>query len=255
LGESTSYAKIRPTLSIRRLTIEADAIVIAEPLDTQPNVMPQKYRVLEVLQGASFAVDGEVKLSKEGLPKLALDERTSRFFSRENATPPEIDKALLFIQPPFEGLPARNGEVYAQVRALAKSGEALVPQQPEFSDDPLYLLPRKDVTWDGMLAKVRADLPAVNHVRELRAIADPAQRNEALLDWIRAHRSEFGGGHFEGSSKGWATYEYKLFEWIYESCRPEDSWAALTLDFELNGRPWFDFPSFCSTEGRSLVLS
>ncbi len=254
LCKSLSYGALRPTLSIRRLAIEADAIVIAVPLDPKPGEMPHRYRVVEVMQGTEYGVGDEVVLHQDALPELTPSKFAQSLRGGDKVAPPEIDKALLFIMPPVDGWPVVDGTVRADIRALAKTGEALLPQQV-INPGAQFMLPLKGVTWEGMLVKVRAELPEVNHVRELRAIEDPAQRNRALLDWIRAHKGEFGGG-FEGQTEGWATYEYKLFEWIYESCVPEDCWAAIELMVEIHGRPdSLSVPSFCSPEGRSLLLS
>jgi hypothetical protein len=80
-----------------------------------------------------------------------------------------------------------------------------------------------------------------------------------LLAWIEQHRHEFGKPTVDVEGKddaGWGELETKVFDWVLESCRPEDCWAAIKVFAELNqGRsPTLRSPSFGNTTGRKFLL-
>jgi len=91
----------------------------------------------------------------------------------------------------------------------------------------------------------------------LLKIDDPAKRNQALFEWIKKHKKEYGRlWQVKGeSSSGWGTLDWKPFQLILETCRPEDAWRALKLFHELDHRPGYGPYShaFGSLYGRAIL--
>lgn len=243
-----------PTLSIRYMTIEADEIVLVEPANPKAGVLPRRYKAISVLEGSDIKPGQEIVVRNDGLYKLGSPE-WMRLKSDAKKPPTQIMKALLFLKRPAKEASEKGYRpVLSGIRALAKSGEVLVPRQL-MNPGPQYLLPKKGEDWDAMLAQVRSDLPRIAKIRELGRIRDRRRRNKAVFEWIGKHKKEFGGGYFGGRSKGWASLEQQLFDWLMESCIPEDCWRAIELSAELGTGPERSHPSFCSPRGRELLMA
>ena len=242
-----------PTLSIRYMTIEADVIVVGAPVVAQDGALSSKYKVTRVLKGPESLVGREVTLRDEGLYSLPSPSWLS---GDEGVEPtPRITRALLFLRVPGDD-EIQNGyrTVLSGIRALTEKGSVLVPQQ-FMNPGPQYLLPMKGETWDAMLAQVVEDSPKIAQILRLGDIVDRGKRNQVIFTWIQEHRDEFGGGYFGTQGKGWASLEQKLFDWIMESCIPEDCWRAIQLSSALGTDPQRSHPSFCSKEGRALLMA
>ncbi len=250
---SQVLAEVLPTLSIRYMTIKADEIVVGEPAEPKAGVLPSRYKTISVLKGSDIRAGQEIVVTNGGLYKLGPPQWLRK--SNAKKAPPQIVKALLFLKRPTKEAGEKGYRtVVSGIRALAKSGEVLVPQQ-QMNPGPLYLLPKKGQDWDAMLAQVRSDLPRIAKIRELGTIRDHRRRNKAIFEWIGKHKKEFGGGYFGGKSKGWASLEQQLFNWLMESCIPEDCWRAIELSAELGTGPNGTYPSFCSPRGRELLMA
>ena len=250
---SPAPAYDNPTISIRYLTILSNLIVVAEPVESKPGVLPTKYKVLDLIHGtdvkAGQTISVEVREIELSRPRWSNDEKP--------ATELQIEKALLFLTVSHDDpLEPKFKMLSSGIRAVAKTGQILVPQQLS-NPGPQYLLPVKDYPWKGVIAQIREDLPKIAQIRALGAIADRAERNRAIFKWIGEHKDEFGGGFFyqDEKPKGWASAEQKLFDWIMESCIPEDCWRAIVLAKELGTGHGGIFPSFCSPAGRELLLT
>ncbi len=245
-------AEFMPTLSIRHMTIEADEIVVGEPADPKAGVLPSRYKAISVLKGKDIRVGQEIVVRNE-VYQLGPPEWSRKPGAKKS--PVQIVKALLFLKRPTKDAREKGYRtVLSGIRALAKSGELLVPQQT--GRGGLYLLPKKGQDWDTMLAQVRSDLPKIAKIREIGTIRDRRKRNKAIFEWIEKHKKEFGGGSFFGGwSKGWATLEPQLFNWLMESCIHEDCWRAIELSAELGTGPNGTYPSFCSPRGRELLMA
>lgn len=247
-----SLAENLPTLSIRYMTIEADEIVVAEPVDSRAGVLPARYKVIRALKEGDIQVGQEVVIKDENTYRLGFPERWQK--PGEKQPPPRIVKALLFLKRPVK--PDGNEGYYtvlSGIRALSENKEILVPQQ-FINPGPHYLVPKKGENFEAMVTQVKRDLPVIKEIRELGTIADQRKRNEAIFQWIDEHKDEFGGGHFGRRSKGWASLEPQLFDWVMESCIPEDCWRAIELSMKLGTGPERQRPSFCSPRGRELLL-
>ena len=255
-----------PTLSLRELVIQAASVVVAEPLDPLDAAAPARrgaadrtvrFRVLAVLKGTELRAKDVVAVRGLSLHRFARPAWAQPQGGK--GKPPEVVKALLFLRPRTRDEKGRERRlVISGLRCLTKGGEVLRPEQ--FSNPgPYFMAPVKDATWADVLARVRADETAIGAVTALKAIGEPRKRNEAILQWIAAHRDEFGGGFFaRAKQKGWGSLESGVFEWIMASCIPEDCWRATTLYIELHpgaATAPTQKPSFGSPEGRKLLLS
>ncbi len=241
-----------PTLSLRNLAIEADIIVIGEPIDSKPDVVPNRYRVIEVLKGAGLTPGTEILVPAEREYRM---RRNWWRAPRDDKQTERITRALLFLRE----RPDRDPEsgyrtVCSGIRPLTEDGGLLLPVQAGMIPGPFIFLLDEEGSWDAMLKEVRNDLPKIARVVGLRGIEDRSERNKAVFTWIESHREEFGGGWNHGQ-KGWASLESDVFEWIMESCIPEDCWRAIELYTEIGTRPEKFHPSFCSPKGRELLMA
>jgi len=234
------------------MAIQADLIVVGEPLGEQGDDVPARYRVTKVLKGGVELVGEELALS--GGSAIAMTSAWSHI-GREKGPVWKIKKALLFLT---RGRGKEPKESYRLVlsgaRVLSEKGVILVPKQFH-NPGPLSLVADEAETWEGMQKRVREDLPRIREIRDLETIEDLTKRNEVIFKWIEEHKDELGGGYLNHQKQGWASLERALFDWIQESCRPEDCWKAMILAAELKTGPERSHPSFCSKEGRALLVA
>jgi hypothetical protein len=240
-------AEMCPTMPIRYMAIEADVILVGAPVGDHGKSVPSKYKVIKVLKGSKSLVGQEVVIRDE--KRYSLSPPSWQGDEKEKPTP-RITKAMLFLRNPgVNKTPKGYRTVLSGIRALTEKGTLLVPQQL-MNPGGQYLLPMKGETWEAMLAQVKKDMPSIAEMLRLGKIADPGKRNQAILTWIKNHRDHFGV-----KGKSWYSLEYRLFDWVMESCIPEDCWAAIQLSSEIGIRPQKFHPSFCSKEGRKLLLA
>ncbi|TET39176.1 MAG: hypothetical protein E3J72_01175 [Planctomycetota bacterium] len=262
-------AEYLPTLAIRELTISSENIVIAKPVgilhpETAPGAKPKtsaEFRILEVLKGSSFKAGDTIRVKRADMYHLGK----LRWHTRENEKPPihTVEKGVLFLET-YVGSKKEKilRFVCSGIRYLTKEKKVLVPFQ-YINPGDYYLVPVAGLDWDGLIKKVRADITAVGKVFALKEIKDPVERNEAIFKWIETHRKEFGGSYFLSLNRkkeetGWGSLEWKVFQWIMESCIQEDCWQAVKLYVEIKPTrrhgPDSNAPSFSFPEGRKLLL-
>ena len=241
-----------PTMSLRYLAIEAEVIVIGHPVAAEVDILPMRYRVDEVLKGPSQLASQEIMVKNEGVYDPSLTP--GPWVNKDTVPVHRVEKALLFLKAPMKGEEGKGyGTVLSGIRALSDDGRLLVPTQ-FMNPGSQYLVPTKDQKWVTMLAKVSDDLPKIASIRELEKIKDPSKRNQAVFEWVESHKDEFGNGYFGDDTKGWASLEPKLFDWVMASCIAVDCWRALKLRQQFNIGPQGFHPSFSSKAGRQLLL-
>jgi hypothetical protein len=259
-------AETLPTFSLRELVIRGDLVVVARPLDppyvpegatAEQAEKPVRFEVLDVLKGsAAKAGDtilvGNMALYRLGKPWLSRDER-----AREATA--EIEKGLLSICVHDKDGETEYSLLVSGARYLTTSKQVLYPVQ--FMNPGGYcLVPEKDADWASLLQTVREDAAVVEHVMALRRIEDASERNRALMQWIREHRDDAGGGMFLGSKDtGWGSLQVDVLGWIMDSCIPIDCWDAIKLAVDIypgaRSVPDSNAPSFGSRAGRQLLLN
>jgi hypothetical protein len=228
-----------PHFTPRELVVQATTVVRATPL--QPWA-PRRFRVTEVLKGDGQRVGESVTLDDMAPHDWQVYE--------ENLPPGHkprqrrVVEALLFLGPRPRLRPVLSG-----LRFLADDGAVFVPRQLR-NPGGYFMAVRRDVDWDALGAKVRADCAAVRALAERRSLAVPAVRNRALLDWVRQHRRDFGG------ADGWGDLEQDVFAWVLAGGRPADAWEAARLYAELHDGAAVPLrsPAFASRPGRALLL-
>lgn len=237
-----------PPRPIRALTIDAEIIVAAEPIDRQDDTIARHYRVTEVLHGPMDLAGTTVRILEHREYRRRLPTLP------ESTTPLEpLGRTLLFLRHPREKLLSDQYEfVRAGLRATNAQETILAPTQP--GDLRFYLLtPEKGATWEGVLTRVREDLPRIAEIRALGTIPDRTRRNEAIFQWIAQHRSELAMDP-RGEGIGWGALQEQLFEWVLESGQAEACWKTLELATEVGGWPQRSAEVFCTPEGRTLLL-
>ncbi len=239
--------------SLRSLAIDASLIIEGEPVGAEPGIMPEKFKVSQVLKGEGHLTGTTIKIIDQGELKL------TSFWERDELGKPVtrgITKALLFLteSKDADGKPT-HVLLLSGIRAISSKGEVLLPVQ-FMNPGPLTLSTAFEGMhgWDEIIARVRDDMPKIERILAMEKIADPAERNRVVLAWIKSHKDEFGGGYWEGNEKGWAQIEWMVFEWVLATCIPDDAWRATELAVELNVGSRESFPSFCSPRGRELLL-
>jgi hypothetical protein len=235
----TARAEELPHFTPRELVVQARNVVRGTPLEP---LTPRRFRVTEVLKGDGLRIGESIALDELAPHDLQVYE--------ENLPPGHkprqrrIVEALLFLGPRPRLRPVLSG-----LRFLADDGMVLVPQQLRNPGDYVMAV-RRDVDWDGLVAKVRVDCAAVRTLEERKSLAVLAVRNRALLDWVQMHRRDFGG------PDGWGELEQEVFAWVLDSGRPADAWAAARLYAELHDGIAVPLrtPAFANRAGRALLL-
>jgi hypothetical protein len=106
------------------LTVEAEVIVIGEPVALDGKTLPLKYRIVKVLKGPEALAKQEITLDNDGEVYSF-----SPPYDEDKPKPlPTITRALLFLENPKEG-GARYLPVLSGIRALTKADGLLVPTQ------------------------------------------------------------------------------------------------------------------------------
>jgi hypothetical protein len=243
-----------PTFSLRALSVQAPNIVLAVPVDART---PTRFKAAEVFRGSAIH-PGEV-FSLDGLSAENLQVHEETESSNQKPRQRRIAQALLFL-----GRPGHKGDrlsfppLASGLRFWTEEKELLVPEQLRNPGD-YVLMARPGMDWPALVRQVKADVAEVDRVLRMRNLAQAERRNQALLNWVERHRHEFGGGFFTRDGEepqGWGSLETWLFEWILESGRPEDSWAAARLYAGLyHGKaPHTPGAPFANRAGRHLLL-
>ena len=261
------HAEILPTFTLRELIIRADHIVVAEPVDSAVLTGKDlKFVVRDVLRSGRVKTGDSIAIRDMDYYKFDPPFGRPAKPNEDAETRPRCKQALLFLSDPQSRRnepadPSSFVLTISGVRYLTDKGKVLSPRQ-QMNPGPYFFVEQSGDDWAKLLDRTRLDCEAIAAVRGLREIADPAERNRTLFDWIEKHGPEFTGTYFNGVDDpygGWGSLENDVFVWILDSCRLDDALEAIKMSRSINKRPWFQWPSgntptFASIEGRKLLL-
>lgn len=263
LATGAARAESILTYSIRSLVVQSSTIVQARPVDpTMAKGQVQAFKVTEVLKGPAIRTGTTITVWGMEEYHLGMPDQLEKLAGGE---PSPVVRVILFLNPTggAEAKPGVFDLTHSGIRCLDANDNVLWPWQ-WMNPGGLNLVPEKGADWDKIIARVRSDVPKVAGAMALRGIKDPAERNQAIFAWIEKHRGEFKENHFAPAGgepnepPGWAELESDTFNWIMDTCRPDDGWRALKLAREVTGEPvqryGSDAPAFGSPEGRKLLL-
>jgi hypothetical protein len=262
LAATRAPAEVLPTLPLRELTIRADVVVIAAPLDA---TTPGRFRVRELLKGASPRPGAEFEVA--GIDACVRP--------RDQPDWHRVDAALLFLRETAGG---RLELVESGVRLYTRERAVWWPVQLQ-NPGAYRMLAERGVSWDATVLRVRADAVEAARVRSACATADVTRRDRSLFEWVDQHRDEFVGDRDlawmqvtrsvrnlgeEGASDvrdldalGWGELQLTPFTRILQGGEPSDCLRAVHLFAELNqGTMLPDAAAALGTrEGRALLLA
>jgi hypothetical protein len=264
---AVASAATMPTFTLREATIRADAVVVAEPLESlaTPTATNGPYKYLQAPSSRQFKVTEVLKGDFKSEQVIKVDQMEfyylfDRSWRDRGPKSRNVTRVLLYLEK--HRSPGAKGPdlVPSGLRAETDAGEVLWPYQ--FVNPGYYeLVPENNKQWEALLREAREEVKAVGAVFALREIPDAAERNRAILKWMREHEKEFSGRGFkkpDASTPGlfWGTLEFEVFRWILESGRLDDCWEALVLNRQLNYADWVpecDARPFRSPEGRKRL--
>jgi hypothetical protein len=230
--------------SLRKLCIDAPAVVLAAPLDP---AAPVRFRVLAVLRGRG--IEAGQTLAPTGLTLAAVQTFDESEAATQTRRPRCVSLALLYL---------REGPGHALLpgglRLCTDDGRVLAPAGPKGA-----LEVRPALRWPRVLARARADVAEVDRLLGYRRLARPRRRTEALLDWVQRHRGDFGAaaepGREDECPGGWEELQLAVFDWALEGASPADAWAVVRLYAELNRGevPQRSAASFAGAAGRAFL--
>ena len=266
-GEAgAAQAEILPTYTLRELVIQAGDIILAEPAD--PSVLTGedvKFVVREVVRSERLKAGDAIAIKDMSYYRFGNLFGRRGDHAKDEETAPRCKQALLFLDEPRPTRdeprdPSRFDLTISGVRYLTEQGKVMLPVQ-QLNPGPYFFAEQKGLEWKSLLDQIKLDVVAIADVRRLKEIKDPAERNDAILDWIEKHKDEFGGSYFNGARDtytGWGSLEHDVFVWILDSCRLDDAMRAIkawrAIDKKGFGWPTGEVPTFASTEGRKLLL-
>jgi hypothetical protein len=254
-------AEILPTLPLRELTIRADAIVLAEPLDSR---RPGRFRVNQLLKGAAPAPGAELDL--DGLERYIRPQEQIEWAG--------VDAALLFLRLADDG---RLEVVETGVRLHTRDRKVWWPVQP-VNPGGYRMVPETGVDWDVVLVSVRSDAGEVVRLRRACEVPDATRRDPWLLDWVERHRNQFTDGRDSGGAwfapalgtfnpedadtadlqtPGWGELQLLPFARVLQGRVPADCWRAVNLyaDVFAGATPPGAAAAFTGPEGRAWLLA
>ena len=172
--------------------------------------------------------------------------------------PLSVTHAILYLrQPEKDGAYTLT---LSGLHCVTQDGRMFMPFQ--WSNPGGYLLERVvEPSWEGLLAMVSKDVEALQSVRAMERIADPHERNLAVLGWIRQHRTEMAESPYipreatefpaasndalsrfwPGREEGWGRLGEEVFRCVMSTGIPQDSWEALEASMRRTRRvslPW-----------------
>jgi hypothetical protein len=254
-------AEFLPTFPLRELAVRADVVVLAEPVAA---ARPGTYRVRELLKGPAPRVGAQITVERiescvrpGEQPNLAL-----------------VDAALLFLR---ASATSRFELIESGVRLRMRDGKVWWPLQVH-NPGPYHMTPEAGVDWDTFVMRARSDAAEATRVQEACGLADVAQRDSCLLEWVERHRHEFSDGRegtwnpFSAASRnrapgeaqsteldafGWGQLQILPFARVLQGRVPADCLRAVSLYAELNRGAVSPgaAAAFASREGRKCLLA
>jgi hypothetical protein len=261
LAGRVARAEILPTLPLRELTIRADVIVVAEPLDT---ARAGRFRVTRLLKGAAPRPGAEMGV--EGLDRYVR--------SREQLEWAGVDAVLLFLRSTEDG---RLDALESGIRLHTRDRKVWWPVQP-VNPGGYRMTVEAATDWDQVLARVQADASDVTHLRRACDWPFAARRDRFLLEWVERHRNQFTDGRdvswlryspavsnlgseevdvSDLQASGWGELQLLPFARVLRGRVPADCWQAVNLFAELNqgATPPGANAAFADRPGRAWLLA
>jgi len=229
-------------LPVRELAFQADAIVVAVPVDRKQVGI---CKVVRQLKGRQDLTGQEI---------LFMD--LISYFPPDGDLPwGQVRQMCLFL--------TGNGRDYRLLPGgLRCAGRAEAVWRLGLDTGPVtfHLMEQVPSTWDDFLRHLERALPAVKRLLFLKDLPPGSRRNRALLDWIERHRLELvqiesaSGQH--RSEQGWGSLEMLPFQWVLDSGVLPDCWRAIQLYAEIHSGECLglDRTIFCSPTGRAFLL-
>jgi hypothetical protein len=244
-------------LSVRELAYPADAIVVAVPADRK---QPGPCKVVRQFKGGGALVGQEI--TPAGL---------EAFFPADGPLDwGQVREVCLFLTGDGSRRLLPTG-----LRCASKDGAVWRPVSAG-KPDAFQLATQVPSSWDDFLRRLETDLPAANRLRFLGGLPPGSRRNQALLDWIEAHRLEFPttepsnsrapygqtftpetpGEVQDRREQGWGDLEILPFQWVLDSGLLPDCWRAIQLYAEVHGGECLGLGRalFCSPAGRAFLV-
>lgn len=256
---SPATAIYYPPPPLRTQATESDVIVVAEPVDAASLQSTGAFRVLEVIRGPGVAVGD----------RLIVDRDGGRFSSEVEAKP----------EPKADEKESTDGSAYRFKKVLfllAYPKDSIGSLEPvdrvvrrasmPFALDDRGQIRRFDqwfpgfhqtsrLDWDQMLRDLRRDVVEIDGIHAIGRIADPAQRNRVIFEWLERHEADVKQPSNLGPKPAtcWGTLDHQMFDWIMENMVVEDCWRALQLAREWNLSLQIPHPSFATQRGRAFL--
>lgn len=252
MARANLQADMLPMRPLRHLVGMADAVVLGDVVAGADRTLTMT--VTEVLQGPKELIGRQFrpdpKLYRLGPEDFWLSQTAPRTTIR-------IKTALVFLSTSRDPKKEEADQILSSgLRILCENGDVLTPDQTS-NPGPYYLHTndrpgRRPLSWDAVLREVRADLPPAEQARAAMDIPDHAERNRAILVWLREHQEELNQQSFD--RKDWGPLQWKLFERIMESGHPGDCWTAVELYTVQGSFHSSEHGPFCSPGGRQLLV-
>lgn len=227
-------ASLFMTLPVRELAFQADAIVVAVPVDRKQVGLCKVVRQLK------------------GRPDLT--GREIAFVDLKLYFPPDGDLPWGQVQQMCLFLTVNGRDYRLQPAGLRCAGRTDTVWRLGLDVGPgtVRLLEQVPSTWDDLLRHLERGLPAVERLLFLKGLPPGSRRNQVLLDWIEAHRLEFQ----PRGEQGWGSLEMLPFQLILDSGVLPDCWRAIQLYAEIHSGECLglDRALFCSPAGRAFLL-
>jgi len=241
-------------LSLRELAWHADTVVVAVPLDPKKTL---GFKVQRVIKGRPV-LGQEIQV-----------EGVSFFFPTQGELQPaRVLEYCLFLTADPEGPSGQKFRlVPTGLAGLGKDGSLYRPLEGVLPGESQLVQRGKAKDWDALLGQVQSDVEELQRLERARALPLSRGRNQALLDWIVAHRRDFQqsqtldrdpsnmtGGSF--NDRSWGILERLPFRWVLQSGILPDCWQAIELYAEISSGAVLGLKEmvFNSQEGRAFLV-
>ena len=188
---------------MRPLVADSNGIVVAAPTDPlyvieqghPVAVQRAKFRVERVLMGDGLTDGQEITVQLNDEYALA-DFRSQN--GKAEVVPLNVTHAILHLRPAEKD--GSYSLMLSGLHCVTQDGRVFMPFQ--WSNPGWYCVERvMKPSWEELLAMVSKEVEALQSVRAMERIADPHERDLAVLGWIRQHRTEMAESpyiHYEG---------------------------------------------------------
>lgn len=226
-----AYADEYPTYSIVELSINSDTIVEGKFIERQGE---NYYFLIKGLNQEkeyqdTLIIDGinSTYYSLEQLNKIYWNSR-NKFVSIENS-----EQLLIYLSYQKDGslVPAWSGF------RLQKEHRVYIPYQSSNPGNFKFASSKDTTNWEAFKNKVSSVHKRISHIKNLKQIHDPKERNRALFLWLEEYSKSFGQQCYDVNADcGWGSLEWEIFQWITEGNIAKDTWKASQLKRQINAK-------------------